>query len=789
MNFKTTFILIVAVLAIGGLWFLTKDQRPARLEPEDDSAQTPPVFADAPGASRIVRVKVERPGQPTMEFEREAPQTTLEDATVIDVQNTREWRMVSPVECAAQGVDELVNPILTLTATPATRSKESVDDKEAGLEPPLASVELTDTKGQKYALDLGAKLPLSDRMFVRRPADKTLLIAEADLTRQLKRGVNEFRARRLLAFKPAEAQRITLTTGDQAIELERDGTQWMLRRPVESRAENAKVTEILNKLSYFTVADFVDDAPPSPATYGFDRPFQTIELTVQPAPPPVLPPASAPATAPAPITYAVHVADFADNARTKRFIKLADRPWVANVRVNDLTPLTPSLTDLRDRLITRVQSAEARKLEITTAAGQTASLQFVDGQWKGDGDLDQVDRLAVSDLLQAFETVRAVEYVANPGDLAQYGLDNPRASLTVTTADDRRVTLALGDLTRGGQHAYARRNDEPEVLVITQQQAAALAVAPLTLRSREIFVAPGGAQIRSIEAQDAWQTTRVVKDDSGAWQLESPEGATMDRAAADSIANELSRLRAKRVVARDAAGDYGLASPPLTLTFGVRTPVESSTETGEAASQPAAPQWSEPQLHTLRLAMHQSNYYAVIDDQPWVFELDQSIYRLVTGELLQRKLFSFAADAIKTIRSSNRGDVFEFERAEEAWKYAADPYLKVTKSKVDELVRTFAGLNVDDVVKWNGATAEEAGLTDDAVTLVATTAEGESATLRISPKESADGTHDAVWVEGGRWVRLRAADVESLTQKLEKYLDTQAQNQNTAAPSSFDLGG
>ena len=54
----------------------------------------------------------------------------------------------------------------------------------------------------------------------------------------------------------------------------------------------------------------------------------------------------------------------------------------------------------------------------------------------------------------------------NPGELAEYGLDNPETVVDVTLSGDRRIQVSLGDQTTDGKHHYGRIAGFEELFLI-----------------------------------------------------------------------------------------------------------------------------------------------------------------------------------------------------------------------------------------------------------------------------------------------------------------------------------
>ncbi len=784
MSIKTTFGLLLLLVALGGVWMFTTSRDKAaqqaalndQLNENAGADENPPIFASAPKADDIRTIKVERAGMPTMAFRR------VEKPAGEESPGSEDWEMTEPVVAPAQGwmVSEWSRAVLEgRVAADASAGGNAPSESEAGLAPPAAIITLTDSANKPWRLEIGRKVPLNQETYIRRSGEKAILVVDRDLSRDLKKPAADYRTRQLLSLKPAEVVRAMTTIGGQTIDLSKTGDGWSLESPVKTAAQTDKVTQWINNLSYLNVADFVADAPPSLKPYGFEQPFQTIRLTVQPAAPApkVDPTGSAPAAGPeslpAPREIELLIGAPADSAGDKRFAKRGDQPWVVSLNKADIERLAPKLTELRDARVTRVAASEVQKLAITVG-DQTAALEYREGRWQGEGDLAQLELSAVADLLEAFEQVRAIDYAPIGGDSAKLGLDAPRAKLVASTRDDRTVSLKIGAYTESGRNCYVQRNDDAEAVIIAQSLAERLVVPPLSLRSRAIFDEPS-LQVSAIRVnQDRMSYELSAGATPATWTLVKPENAPLDPAAAMALANDLSRLRGKRVVARAPSSEFDFSSPLATLEYTVTPPPPASAPTSSATDSQPAIAAVPPRVHKLTLIRKAGATYAIADDSPYIFELDSSLAQTMTGELLVRKILTLAVEDIASIAVKQAGSSFELKRGEKDWQYTQDPYVKIDKAKADELANAIAGLSADAFLAWAGADFATLSANADAATIVVTKKDGTAINLALTTAAARGDAHIAAWPDQGRVFLLRPLDAEKLTHKIEHYLQSDA---------------
>jgi hypothetical protein len=511
----------------------------------------------------------------------------------------------------------------------------------------------------------------------------------------------------------------------------------------------------------------VDDADTAdPARFAFEQPFLTVAVTTESKPP--TPPSTdtqpaEPPAAPEQKTQQLLVGGFADLKSEKRYVRVGDPGYVVTMPASALTNLVPNLADLRDLRVTRLSAGNISALEVSAGGASATITKGATGQWQGTGELEHVDADAVQDVLAALEGLTATSYIDQPEAPANYGLDAPRATLTITASGRLDpLTLLIGDETGSGRNAYIQRAGEPTVIVTTAAQADRLAVGPLGLRSREIFTfAP--EQLQQVTLQRGKQELRLTRADAN-WILTQPE-APVDAAAARNLVNDLARLRARTVVGQGNAAEYGLDQPAQTLTFALAPPPAATQEAGAPAA---------PVTHTLRLNERDDVMYAQRDDDAYIFVLDETVARTLTAQLIDPRLFSFRPDELASIRIVSTGGAVEFVRDGTTWKYAPEPFVELAQQKLNDFARDLSQLRADVTLEYSGADFSAAGLDNPPATLTLRLADQREFEVRMVPERPGQLPRLAGVRPGQRTVLLRPADVEKLMRGLDEYVKADA---------------
>ncbi len=765
MNFKTTVLLLVVLVIVFAAWLFVGRNRTTSEEPAVPAKtdEQKYVFDPQPKDDQLVRVTLQRPGKPTMVFER--------IDTTGDTKVPGEWRMTEPQAVPADGnkVLALARAVANLQARAATPagSTNALTPAEAGLAPAAATVALTDKAGKQYELEIGNKAPMSSDTYVRVAGQQPVQLTMRDLKPQYDKEVKDFRVQTLARFKPDEAVRVRVEHEGKTYEFSRgaDG-DWVIDSPLRTYADKAKIREkILTPLSTLQATEFVDDAPESLATYGLDAPFLNVTLTTEKKVP--KPAESQPAEGTPPpietVTETQHllVGGFADLKSEKRYAKTDAGPWVATVTGSALANLVPKLNELRDARVTRVKAADINQLEVA-AGDSSAVLKKVNNVWQGTDDLAQLEPEAVNDLVDALANLSAISFIDEPQAPSEYGLDKPRVTLTATVAGSvTPLTLRIGGETASGRNAYAQREGEPGVVVISEAQANRLVLSPLMLRSREVFTFPQ-ERLQQVQVERGRFRYSLARDGTN-WKLTEPADAPIDASAAGNLANDLSRLRAKRVVAKGGNTGFGLENPAVTVRFAV-------TDTPPPGTQPTTAPAAAPAEHRLVVGFKDNAAYARKDDDPYVFELDDTVYKVLTAELINPQLFSFKPEDVIGLKVAATGGTLELVRDGKTWKYAPDPYVELDQKKVDGFIKDLAQMRAEAFVEYRNGDLAAAGLTEAPANVTIRLADGTEQVIRMAQGRAGELPTHAALIPEKRVFVMRKADCEKLLRGLDEYV-------------------
>lgn len=302
------------------------------------------------------------------------------------------------------------------------------------------------------------------------------------------------------------------------------------------------------------------------------------------------------------------------------------------------------------------EASNIRSLEVDGAApGTSYSLERRGDAWfltrpvEWPANPNAVSRILNElQFLEHYTTFSTHDLEKNGLKLADYGLDQPKLTLTFTSGDDgaagasaaHTTVLRIGDMTKVGAHLYLLSSDGEKIHVVDRSLADSLLVPFDQLHSDVIF------SIQVFEAQSlnlqtaAPSSVRVRLDrdrQSGRWLFRTPVNARAGKNATELAINTLDALRVKSFV---------LQNPPATLPSSA--PVIRVTIEGNNRHET---------LYVGASAGPADDYFAQLEDRRAVFTVTipgtfMETLRNAADDLRDRHILDFDASAVTSIALS-----------------------------------------------------------------------------------------------------------------------------------------
>jgi hypothetical protein len=265
---------------------------------------------------------------------------------------------------------------------------------------------------------------------------------------------NDLRDPQVLAFSEDDVRGIELLHGTDKISLLQTNSAWRITTPVAVAAEETAVEQLLSQLSGLSARQFAADVATDLDKYGLAAPMATISLRGRET-----------------NTITQLLVGSTDASNTVRFVKRADEPFVYGVDTNIISWLPSNYLALRSHRLTDGSPEEITKLVVEGKAGKATVERGADKKWKlVEPPQGILDNDALQHFLDEWGALRAEQFIREGRDnLAEYGLDQPEATITAT-AGDRSYSLALGKA-QGSDSRYALWSEPAVVFTISASGA------------------------------------------------------------------------------------------------------------------------------------------------------------------------------------------------------------------------------------------------------------------------------------------------------------------------------
>ncbi len=322
-------------------------------------------------------------------------------------------------------------------------------------------------------------------------------------------------------FNPDDVTRISVDKGDEHVVFEYDGEKWWQTEPVRFEMVTWSIRMLSTSAADLTISetiparDLAGDL--SAAKLGLDPAMATVAFDAGEK------------------QFTLYLGRIA--AGGKAYARLTPDGEVSVVedtlhrRVFDSSP-----REWRVKNLLQGVGADASRITIEQSEpGRTISLVKTASKWRLTLPIDTAaDETAVSRLIGTLGSLQVESFVDdNPADLADFGLDNPWATITVETdkvdsegkVTTKRESALLGspfDLQDAAR--YAKRADQPPVVKVRANDIRMLTPDPASLASRAVVTLPR-QDIRALVIDGQEGRFRLERN-LDAWTITNDDGST-----------------------------------------------------------------------------------------------------------------------------------------------------------------------------------------------------------------------------------------------------------------------
>ena len=555
MKWKTTLVLFVIAAGVFAYLFFVERNRPGTEE-------------------------ATRQAQNVVNFSRDQVNGVViqnGDDTIDIRRRDDKWRLEIPIKDQADGsvVNSLLLDLENWQKDAAISAKEMEADKnklaDYGLANPKLRLKLIgpDTPPEIF---FGKDAALEGKMYVRFGNSKETFLASQSVKKAIDKKPEDFRDRKLADLIMAQVVRVVLKTSAGEMELQKKGDHWDILKPLHTRADDQKVSDLIAQVTTARIQQFVADDRGDLHPYGLAEPHGSLTLFAQNDKSAGRTDSSrgeqgqtlqigGPATA-------------GEKEKDQVYVRFSPRGFVYTLPKKIEEILNSKPNDLRDRHLVRVDTKILDRLTIDAPGKGKTVLARKDENWtiasrnNTPANSDEVRRII--DRLQNEQVTKFVEDVAS--NLPKYGLDKPQLIVTFSsfasenTAETKAGEQPFASVAFGkveGNDVYARVGDEPFVVAVRRNLLDRIFADPIQWQDLSIFnFKPEQIHRLSVTTD---KESALVRAANNQWNWAKGSGP-INQTNLQSLLDSLATLRTVRWIGSTTSA-HAFDKPRLVVTF------------------------------------------------------------------------------------------------------------------------------------------------------------------------------------------------------------------------------
>jgi len=348
MNFRTTIILLVALLIVGGyVMFTSKSGSTSEIQTTNPTKVLDTTSVD------VTKLTITPAGSPALTLQRS---TQTGSAPQIGPA-VSDWKIIGPptVYADTMKVSDLLDAIVSATST----AQVPIDNNTAdyGLDSPQYTVEIT--AGMKsFRLDIGRREQAGNELFVRVEGNNNAQVVGADLLDRLTDAtVDKLRLARVVNADSTAVNWVNIQRPVDSLTLTKVGGQWQMNlpgtaHPTTAPVEQSVATDMISSINNMQAGEFAGESA-DPNTLLGVTPQATVTFA-----------SASPTTQPSADSETVEFG-LPDSLLGKNVWVRATPPGVMfKIPTDTQTAILKSSFDLRDRNVARVDPANVDNIRI-----------------------------------------------------------------------------------------------------------------------------------------------------------------------------------------------------------------------------------------------------------------------------------------------------------------------------------------------------------------------------------------------------------------------------------------
>ncbi len=479
------------------------------------------------------------------------------------------WRIIEPIEARADSgyIERLLIGLETFeqgqVITTDDLKKSGLTFTDYGLDLPRIQLAF-EGRGFTQTVSIGRDVPGSGALFLAVDDVPSIVTTNSDLMALLPEQVDELRDRRLFHRDPARVNRVEINTQDGFLRIvRRDDGSWVLRQPIEARADTRGIEELIGSIMSWRVEHYVTDDVSDKAVYGLDEPAGEVSF----------------AFGPDGFVRTLQIGTTVDGDDSLRYVMIRNESSVMAMLTADTRDLRVRVDELRDRRLVTFPEESIHGIRVSRG-DRVVELWSEKEQWQITSPrnwLAAKDRIAA--LLNDFKGNIVLAFSPIPEDdetetefweIAFFRKQETSAS----DEDQQKPSLVLRTdrrLSNAG-HLILRRDDDQWLYHVAPEILKHVSLQPVYYRDPVLLqISENNVSYVEITRDDRKQRIDRIDDQKFRPVLtdETVSASLMPNAGLFSQLANLTALEMFMAEERDMA-TYGLDEPRAVVTVGLR---------------------------------------------------------------------------------------------------------------------------------------------------------------------------------------------------------------------------
>jgi Domain of unknown function (DUF4340) len=341
------------------------------------------------------------------------------------------------------------------------------------------------------------------------------------------------------------------------------------------------------------------------------------------------------------------------------------------------------------------------------------------------------DRGAIEELITSVLTAKADrEISANPASLAEYGLDVPKADVTLTLKDGKQIGLRLGAKNPTGVWVYGQERGKSAVVALPESVLRD-ATRPVTDYRDKSVLAFDRARVAGLDINTP-EGPLALESADGKWRLTRPTPLTAD---ADVVGDFLEKLGAARVK------EFVAESPSSLQSYGLDRPTRVDVHTGRDKDR------ATKSLLVGQVDPTKQGVYAMRPGETSVLLLPEELWKALpknVAVLRDKTVLAFDREKAAKIEIDGPKGAVTLIREKNQWRIASPESLAADQVEAGALVRKLRELKAQAFLTED-ASGISRYLAKPALRVTVTDEAGAATTLLLAPSTERRGNQPSAY--------------------------------------------